>query len=148
MKIRNAINESNHELYDIIAYYLIGKNGYSPNVKTALQNLYKIVLEEINKEEKTSLSRDLVDFKTYEIECTEDGKTNTVEIDWDCFLLNDLMESYFGDKRGCYPKPIEELINKLTQETLQCVVKKGKYLNDDAEFVEFVREYEYEEDNE
>ena len=58
------------------------------------------------------------------------------------------MESYFGDKRGCYPKPIEELINKLTQETLQCVVKKGKYLNDDAEFVEFVREYEYEEDNE
>ena len=44
MKIGNAINESNHELYDIIAYYLIGKNGYSPNVKTALQNLYKIVL--------------------------------------------------------------------------------------------------------
>ena len=57
------------------------------------------------------------------------------------------MESYFGDKRGCYPESIEDLINKLTQETLQCVVKNGKYLNEDAEIIEFVREFEYEEDN-
>lgn len=148
MKVRNAINESNHELYDILVYYLIDKNGYSPKVKIALKELYKIVLDEINKEEHVNLGVDLVDMKTFVTEHTETGKNNTVEIDWECFLLNDFMEAYFGNKCGCYPKPIAELINKLSKESLNYVINNGKYLEEDAEFTVITREFIYEEDNE
>ena len=148
MKIRSVINESNHELYDMLIYYLIDKSGYSPNVKAALNELYKIVLDEINKEERENVCVDLIEIKTFMKEQSEKGKTNIMELDWECFLLNDLLESYFGNKYGCYPSPIAKLLNDLAEETLKHVIKKGKYLEDDAEFTEITREYNYEEDNE
>lgn len=147
MKVRNAINESNHELYDILVYYLIDKNGYSPKVKIALKELYKIVLDEINKEERENLSVDLIDMRTFVTEHTEDGKTNIIEVDWECFLLNNFLELYFGNKCGCYPEPINELINKLSEESLKYVIKNGKYLQEDADFTVIIREFNYEEDN-
>lgn len=147
MKVRNAINESNHELYDILVYYIIEKTGYSPKVRIALKELYKIVLDEINKEEHENLDVDLVDAKTFVTEQTDNGKINTIEIDWECFLLSDFLELYFGNKFGCYPKPIAELINKLYKETLNYIVKNGKYLEEDAVFTEIIREFNYEEDN-
>lgn len=144
MLVRNTINESNHELYDILLYYLIDKNDYSPRVKKALLRLYNVLIDEINAEDLHG-EMDLLEIKVFEIEHSESGKTNEMEINWECYLLNDLVESYFENKRGCYPSTISDLLDKLHKELLNHVIKSGDFMKEDSELIEIMMEYNYEE---
>ena len=144
MKVVKKINVSMHELEDILLYYLIDKQEYPSNVKEKLMDLYKTVINEINKEEGNR-DIDLVDVKTYLVEKTSLGNINRVEIDWDSYILNNFIELYIGNKSSCYQKNVNNIIEELRIENSKHIIKYGKILEEDVEEISFEEEYEYEE---
>lgn len=137
MIVKTKIHEGTLELYDMLLNYFICKGGYPKKVKIALDNLYKVILDQMADyaNHGKDIDADMEDIKTYYVEKGINGEINRIEIDWDCYMLYNLMVNYFYNKTGVYPKSVEKRIKKLEKALFKVLPSNDLYLKEDVQEV-------------
>ena len=144
MKRRVDIDLNTYALYDVMLNCFYSRK-YPDEIKTKLDILYNSILNYLNDKESYN-GLDMIDKKIFFNEVDINGINNAIELDLDCFLLDDFLTSYIDNKCCSYPKTVVEKIEELKKETQKYLPDENKYLEEDIVHVSFIEEIDYEEE--
>ena len=140
---RVDIDLNTYALYDVMLNCFYSRK-YPEEIKSNLKILYNSILKFLNDKE-TYNGLDMTDKKIFYHEVDINGKDNTIELDIDCFLLDDFLTSYIDNKSNSFPQSIIDKIEELKKEIQKYLPDENCYLEEDIISVDFIEEIEYEE---
>jgi len=143
MKVLKKVDINSYLLYDLFQSYVYSKK-YSNNVSNLVQCFYTNLLEEINKNEDMK-QLDIIDIKYFFIQFSDDGKINKIELNFECFILYNLLVNYINNKLLMYPRCISKQLNKIEKHLNKHIFKNGKILDENIVFEYIGQEITYEE---
>ena len=92
MKEEYVVDLNTLELEDVLVSAIMHKK-YPPRIKDEIMILQHMILAQMREWENYN-ELDIVNTKYFIEETTKSGKKNRIELNWDCYMLNDFLSHY------------------------------------------------------